>query len=430
MKDFSGLELAAPILEAVQRAGYSAPTPVQARTIPSILQGRDVMGIAQTGTGKTAAFALPVLHRLGESKSRVRPGHPRALVLAPTRELACQIGDSFRTYGRGLRLRAMEIYGGASARNQIRRLREGVDIVVATPGRLLDLTEQGHVHLDAVEILVLDEADRMLDMGFMPDIRRITQRLPGDRQTVLFSATMAKEIRRLADGLLNDPVHVEMAQESTTVDRIAQTVLFVDRRSKQTLLHRIMDDEGVERVIIFTRTKHCANRVTQKLAAAGISAEAIHGNKSQNARQRALKRFRDGRLRALVATDIAARGIDVPHVSHVINFELPDEPQSYVHRIGRTARAGREGAAISLCDMEDRAALRDIERIIRRALPVDDGHEHHDEEIAKARGVRRKPGGGGGGRNRGFRKEGKGGRNGVSGRGGSRPARHRARAGA
>ncbi len=427
MKDFSGLELAAPILEAVRHAGYAAPTPVQARTIPSILQARDVMGIAQTGTGKTAAFALPLLHRLSQSRGRSRPGHPRALVLAPTRELACQIGDSFRTYGRGLRLGTMEIFGGASARNQIHRLRDGVDIVVATPGRLLDLMEQGHVHLDAVEILVLDEADRMLDMGFMPDIRRITQRIPGDRQTVLFSATMARQIRQLADGLLNDPVHVEVAQESTTVDRIAQTVLFVDRRRKQTLLHSIMDDEGVERVIIFTRTKHCANRVTQKLNAAGIQAEAIHGNKSQNARQRALKRFRDGRLRALVATDIAARGIDVPHVSHVINFELPDEPQSYVHRIGRTARAGREGVAISLCDMEDRAALHDIERIIRRALPVDDEHEHHDEEIAKARGVRRKPGGGGHGRHRGFRK---GSGNGGSRHGGSRPARRRVRAGA
>ncbi len=428
MKDFSGLELATPILEAVHRAGYSAPTPVQARTIPPLLQGRDVMGIAQTGTGKTAAFALPMLHRLGETGGRARPGHPRALVLAPTRELACQIGESFRIYGRSLRLRTTEIFGGASARNQIRRLRDGVDIVVATPGRLLDLMEQGHVHLDAVEILVLDEADRMLDMGFMPDIRRITQRIPADRQTAFFSATMAREIRRLADGLLDDPVHVEVAQESTTVERILQTVLFVDRRSKQTLLHRILDDEDVERVIIFTRTKHCANRVTQKLAAAGIAAEAIHGNKSQNARQRALKRFRDGRLRALVATDIAARGIDVPHVSHVINFELPDEPQSYVHRIGRTARAGREGIAISLCDMEDRAALHDIERIIRRALPVDDGHEHHDEEIAKARGVRRKPGGGGGrGRGRNFRK---GGGKGTSRRGGSRPARRRARAGA
>ena len=426
MSQFEALGLSPLILKSVASLGFETPTPIQSKAIPLVLEGRDIMGLAQTGTGKTAAFGLPLVHHLLTTKAKPAPKSVRSLILAPTRELANQIAENMRKYVKRTSLRVNVVVGGSSVHVQVRNLARGTDILVATPGRLLDLMEQGHVHLDAVEILVLDEADRMLDMGFMPDIRRITQRIPKGRQTVLFSATMAKEIRRLADGLLDDPVHVEVAQESTTVDRIAQTVLFVDRRSKQTLLHRIMDDEGVERVIIFTRTKHCANRVTQKLAAAGIAAEAIHGNKSQNARQRALKRFRDGCLRALVATDIAARGIDVPHVSHVINFELPDEPQSYVHRIGRTARAGREGVAISLCDMEDRAALHDIERIIRRALPVDDGHEHHDEEIAKARGVRRKPGGGGG-RGRNFRK---GGGKGASGRGGSRPARRRARAGA
>jgi len=425
MNDFHGLKLADPILKAIAESGYETPTPIQARTIPALMNGRDVLGVAQTGTGKTAAFALPLLHRLAQSDERPRAGRPRALILAPTRELAGQIHDSLRTYGKHLRLRAAVIFGGVSANPQIRALRQGLHVLVATPGRLMDLMNQGHVRLDAVEVFILDEADRMLDMGFIPDIRRICAKLPGTRQTVLFSATMPRAVRSLADGLLDDPEHVEVASESTPAQRVAQSVRFVDKGRKVAALTGILADEEVERVIVFTRTKHCANKVVRKLAAAGVSAEAIHGNKSQNARMRALKGFRDGRIRALVATDIAARGIDVPEVTHVINFELPDEPESYVHRIGRTARAGRAGMAISLCDLDDRMALRDIERTMRANVPVDDDHDHHDEDIAQARGERRKQGGRGQGRGRGRGKAG-----GAFRRRARRPARQGARAGA
>ena len=403
MTDFSGLKLADPILKAITEAGYTAPSPIQAQTIPALLGGHDVLGVAQTGTGKTAAFALPLLHRLAADNRKAQGGRPRALILAPTRELAGQIADSIRAYGRHLHLRSAVIFGGASANPQIRALRKGVHILVATPGRLMDLMNQGHIDLGAVEVFILDEADRMLDMGFIPDIRRIREKLPGERQTVLFSATMARDIRKLADGLLHDPVHVEVAPEATTVERINQSVRFVAKGRKIAALHDILEGGEVERVIVFTRTKHCANKVVKRLTAAGLAADAIHGNKSQNARQRALRGFREGRIRALVATDIAARGIDVPGVSHVINFELPDEPESYVHRIGRTARAGADGVAISLCDLEDRMALRDIERLIRQSVPVEAGHDHHDEEIARARGERRKQGGRGGQRRGGGR---------------------------
>jgi len=395
MTNFSGLELAQPILRAIEEEGYTTPTPIQNKSIPALLEGQDLLGIAQTGTGKTAAFALPVLHRLAGAGQKSLPRQPRALILAPTRELAGQIGDSLRVYGRHVPLRSTVVFGGASIRPQIKVLERGVHILVATPGRLLDLMNQGYVRLDSVEVFILDEADRMLDMGFIPDVKKIAASLPANRQTVLFSATMPKTVQGLADGLLNEPVHVEVAPAATTAEKVEQRVLFVQKDKKRALIRELMNDEDIERVLIFTRTKHGANRVARHLDQCGIQSDAIHGNKSQSARQRALKDFRSGQIRALVATDIAARGIDVDGVTHVINFELPNEPESYVHRIGRTARAGAEGVAISLCDLEERAYLRDIEKTIRQSLPVMVDHPYHAEEIAndpgnKKRGPQRK----------------------------------------
>ena len=392
MTDFAGLELAQPILRAIADEGYTTPTPIQGKSIPPLLEGRDLLGVAQTGTGKTAAFALPLLHRLAENAARPQHCLPRALILAPTRELAAQIGDSLRTYGRHLNLRTTVIFGGTSARPQIKALANGVDVLVATPGRLLDLMNQRRLRLDAVEVFILDEADRMLDMGFIHDVRKIAAALPRRRQTVLFSATMPKSVQCLADGLLSDPVQVEVAPSATTVEKVEQRVLFVAKDKKRALLSELLNDKGIERVLIFTRTKHGADRVARHLHHSGIQSDAIHGNKAQNARQRALEGFRSGRIRALVATDIAARGIDVEGVTHVINFELPNEPESYVHRIGRTARAGAAGIAISFCDHDERAYLRDIEKTIRQNVPVIEDHPYHAAEIANDPGpVKRGP---------------------------------------
>ena len=390
MIDFAGLGLADPLLRAISDEGYSTPTPIQAGSIPALLDGHDLLGVAQTGTGKTASFALPLLHHLAKENRKAVSKKPLVLILAPTRELAGQIGESVRSYGRHLHLRTAVVFGGTSIRPQIQAMNRGAHILIATPGRLMDLMKQNQVQLDAVEVFVLDEADRMLDMGFIPDVRRITAALPKKRQTVLFSATMPKSIQGLADSLLRDPVHVEVTPAATTAERIDQQVLFVEKDKKRALMEEILADKSIERVLVFTRTKRSADRVAKFLGQSGIDAEAIHGNKAQNARQRALKNFRSGRIRALVATDIAARGIDVDGVTHVINFELPDDPESYVHRIGRTARAGAEGIAITLCDMEQRSILRDIEKIIRQSVPVMDDHPYHSQEIADASGKSKK----------------------------------------
>jgi len=386
MTDFTGLKLAQPLLRAIADEGYTTPTPIQLKSIPPLLEGRDLLGVAQTGTGKTASFALPLLHRLSSNGSKPESRKPRALILAPTRELAGQINDSFRSYGRHMHLRSTVVFGGASIRPQIKTLAQGVHILVATPGRLIDLMNQGHLRLDDVEVFILDEADRMLDMGFIPDVKKIAAKLPRNRQTMLFSATMPKTIQGLADGLLKDPVQVEVAPAATTVDKIEQRVLFVAKDNKRSLLGELMSDAEIARVLIFTRTKHGADRVAKHLHQSGIQSDAIHGNKSQNARQRALNSFRSGKVRALVATDIAARGIDVDGVTHVINFDLPNEPESYVHRIGRTARAGASGIAISFCDHEERGYLRDIEKTIRKTVPVFADHSFHAPEIANITG--------------------------------------------
>ena len=372
MTSFSELSLRPEIQAALAAQGYETPTPIQARAIPPALEGRDLLGIAQTGTGKTAAFTLPILQRLSTSAAAARPTGPRALILTPTRELAIQIGDSIRDYGAGLALRHAVIFGGVGQQPQVDALRRGLDILVATPGRLLDLMNQGHVRLDRLEVFVLDEADRMLDMGFIHDVRKVIAKLPKDRQTLFFSATMPNEITDLAARLLKDPVRVEVAPVATTAERIEQQVIFVPSADKRHLLLDMLGkDPGMDRVIVFTRTKHGANKVAEHLAKANVSAAAIHGNKSQGARQAALEGFRAGTVRVLVATDIAARGIDVDGVSHVVNYELPNIPESYVHRIGRTARAGASGIAIAFCDDGDeRTYLRDIEKLTRKPLTV------------------------------------------------------------
>ena len=382
MTNFAGLQLAQPILRAITDEGYTTPSPIQLKSIPSLLEGHDLLGVAQTGTGKTAAFALPLLHRLAANVTKALPRQPQALILAPTRELAGQITDSLRAYGRHVPLRSSVVFGGTPIRAQIRALAQGVHVLVATPGRLMDLMNQGHVRLDAIQVFILDEADRMLDMGFIRDVKKIAATLPRNRQTVLFSATMPKSVQGLAGSLLRDPVHVEAAPAATTVEKVEQKVLFVPKDKKRALLGELMNDKDIERVLIFTRTKHGADRVARHLHHSGIQSDAIHGNKAQNARERALNSFRTGRIRALVATDIAARGIDVEGVTHVINFDLPNEPESYVHRIGRTARAGAGGIAISFCDHEERAYLRDIEKTIRQRVTVVVDHPYHAPEIA------------------------------------------------
>ncbi|MBI5164196.1 MAG: DEAD/DEAH box helicase [Magnetospirillum sp.] len=393
MTTFSDLGLIEPLVRAVATEGYTTPTPIQAQAIPALIAGRDVLGIAQTGTGKTAAFALPILQHLEGKRLRAAPKRMRALILTPTRELALQIGEGFATYGANLRIRRHVIFGGVGQSPQVAALSGGLDVLVATPGRLLDLISQGHCALDAVEVFVLDEADRMLDMGFIHDVKKIIARLPAKRQTLLFSATMPAAVTGLAQGLLNDCVRVEVTPEATTVERIDQKVLFVDHADKRSLLVDVLKDSAVTRAIVFTRTKHGANRVAEQLQKCGVTADAIHGNKSQNARQRALADFKTGKLSTLVATDIAARGIDVDGVSHVINFDLPNEPESYVHRIGRTARAGADGIALSFCGADEVAYLRLIEKTIRQAIPVETEHRYHADAIAA-----RRAGGGGGSR--------------------------------
>jgi ATP-dependent RNA helicase RhlE len=373
LTSFNDFGLAEPILRALAEEKYQTPTPIQTQTIPLAAQGRDVIGIAQTGTGKTAAFALPILNHFHNKRRRPEKKACRVLVLSPTRELSGQIADSFRAYGRHIRPLAIALaIGGVPINKQIRSLAHGVEVLVATPGRLLDLVHQRALRLDQVEVLVLDEADRMLDMGFIHDIKKVVAMLPRERQTLFFSATMPQEITRLADQMLREPARVSVTPQATTVERVEQRVILTEKAAKQALLAEVLKAETIDRVLVFTRTKHGADKVVRGLAKAGFAAEAIHGNKSQNQRERVLADFRNGKLRTLIATDIAARGIDVDGISHVVNYDLPNIPESYVHRIGRTARAGRDGVAISFCDHEERAYLRDIERLIRMAIPVTD----------------------------------------------------------
>jgi ATP-dependent RNA helicase RhlE len=384
---FASLNLAAPILRALVEKAYTHPSPIQARAIPPLLEGRDLIGCAQTGTGKTAAFALPILHRLAARPQPRNPRRPRALILTPTRELAAQIGENIALYGSHLPLRHVVIFGGVGEQPQIRALLAGVEIVVATPGRLLDLMQQGYVALDRVETFVLDEADRMLDMGFAPDVKRIIARLPARRQSLLFSATMPESIRALAQGLLHDPVRIDVAPVASPAEHIDQRVCHVQRCDKHRLLvHTLTQQHAEGLVLVFSRTKHGANRLADNLGRDGISATAIHGNKSQGARQRALEDFRTGRTRVLVATDIAARGIDVKGISLVVNFDIPEEPEAYVHRIGRTARMGASGFALSFCDPSEHSSWRDILRLIRRTIPV-----HADHPFAAGRAGSSRP---------------------------------------
>jgi ATP-dependent RNA helicase RhlE len=370
LTSFQRFGLAEPIARAIAEEKYITPTPIQAQTIPIVLSRRDVIGIAQTGTGKTAAFALPILHHIFANRRRIERKCCRALVISPTRELSAQILDSFRAYGRHLHIRAALAIGGVPMGGQVRALLDGVEVLVATPGRLLDLVKGNALRLGEVEFLVLDEADRMLDMGFIHDIRKIVAKLPTHRQTLLFSATMPHAIVELARAMLRDPVKATATPTGSTAARVEQRIVRVDRAAKPGILADILKRESIDRALVFTRTKHGADRVVRSLVKAGIAAQAIHGNKSQNQRDRALASFRKGEVRTLIATDIAARGIDVDGISHVVNFDLPNVPETYVHRIGRTARAGAEGIAISLCDAEETAFLRDIEKLIRMSIPV------------------------------------------------------------
>ncbi|HRG24107.1 MAG TPA: DEAD/DEAH box helicase [Chitinophagaceae bacterium] len=365
---FRKLALTEPVLKALAHEGYTTPTPIQQQAIPFILQGKDLLGCAQTGTGKTAAFAIPILE-LMQAQKPLGPGI-KVLVLTPTRELAIQIDESFAAYGRYAGIRHTVIFGGVSQHSQVNELRRGVDILVATPGRLLDLMQQGFIHLDKLQIFVLDEADRMLDMGFIHDVKKVIAKLPAKRQTLFFSATMPPEIQKLADVLLKHPAKVEVTPPSSTVDKIAQQLYFVAKKEKPELLIHLLSDPEIKTTLVFTRTKHGADKVVKILQKFQIRSAAIHGNKSQNARQNALADFKNGTIRVLVATDIAARGIDIDELSHVINFDLPDVPETYVHRIGRTGRAGNEGIAISFCSADEREELRDIQKLIGKQIPV------------------------------------------------------------
>lgn len=366
---FNQLALIEPILKALSKEGYTTPTPIQEKAIPVVLSRKDLLACAQTGTGKTAAFTLPVLQLLMEEPKQSQRSI-RTLILTPTRELAIQIGESIRAYGAFLPIRHQVIFGGVSQHGQVEAIQRGVDILVATPGRLMDLMQQGYISLDNVRYFILDEADRMLDMGFVHDVKRIIRKLPVKRQTLFFSATMPEEIRQLSAMLLKDPVKVEVTPVSSTAEMISQSVYHVDKQQKQNLLVELLRDESMETLLVFTQMKHAADKLAKKLASHGISAEAIHGNKSQNARQKALANFKSRRTRVLVATDIAARGIDIDDLTHVLNYELPNVPETYVHRIGRTGRAGASGVAISFCDQEERAYLNSIEKLIRKKIPV------------------------------------------------------------
>ena len=398
---FNELPIIAPILKAVQEEGYTNPTPIQEAAIPIILNQQDLLGCAQTGTGKTAAFAIPMLQLLTkEHAGRANPGEIKALILTPTRELAIQIGESFQAYGRHLRVKHTVIFGGVSQFAQVNALRQGVDVLIATPGRLLDLMSQKFIHLHHLNIFVLDEADRMLDMGFIHDVKKVIAKLPQKRQTLFFSATMPPDIQKLADAILNKPEKVEVTPVSSTADTIDQELYYVDKDNKKNLLRSLLENQEVRSALVFTRTKHGADKVVKDLEKAGIPSAAIHGNKSQNARQRALGDFKAGRNRVLVATDIAARGIDVEALSHVIIYELPEVPETYVHRIGRTGRAGASGKAMIFCDGEERPLLRDIQKLIKKEIPVVKEHPYpmmgkfDDNAINVAK---KKTGGGGGG---------------------------------
>jgi ATP-dependent RNA helicase RhlE len=374
------------LLKALNNEGYTNPTPIQQQAIPIVLQKRDLLGCAQTGTGKTAAFALPLLQLLYQQTkdAAVRgPRSIRALILTPTRELAIQIGDSFAAYGKFMDLKHLVIFGGVSQHPQTEALKRGVDIMVATPGRLLDLISQGFITLQHLKFFVLDEADRMLDMGFVHDVKRVITKLPDNRQSLFFSATMPPEIQKLASVILNNPAKVEVTPVSSTAETITQSVYFVSKQDKRVLLQHLLEDKGIKTALVFTRTKHGADKVVKDLNKAGITAEAIHGNKSQNARQRALSNFKSRQTRVLVATDIAARGIDIDELTHVINYELPNVPETYVHRIGRTGRAGADGIAFSFCDMEERAYLHDIHKLIARNIPVVEAHPYHHSSTAE-----------------------------------------------
>jgi ATP-dependent RNA helicase RhlE len=423
---FTQLGLIDPIANAVAAEGYTEPTPIQIKAIPHVLAGKDLLGLAQTGTGKTAAFALPILQRLAAGAPRTMRARPiRCLVLTPTRELAAQIAESFTTYGRNLPLKNFVIFGGVGMDAQKRALREGMDILVATPGRLLDLANQKLVDLGPIEVFVLDEADRMLDMGFIHDVRKVIALLPRQRQTLFFSATMPREAQDLANHILKNPETVAVVPPSTTVEKVDQEVYFVEKSDKRALLVEVLRETTMRRVLVFSRTKHGANRIAEHLEKAGVHAEAIHGNKSQNARERALANFKAGKIRVLVATDIAARGIDIDDVTHVINFDVPEVPETYVHRIGRTARAGATGMAMTFCEVDERTDLRNIERLVRQEIPVVDGHPYESRvpmnvrppsQTAQQRARKERStsggGGGGGGGGRSSRGGGRGGRRG------------------
>ncbi|NDC87593.1 MAG: DEAD/DEAH box helicase [Bacteroidetes bacterium] len=400
MSNFSSLGLAEPILRALKNAGYTTPTPIQAEAIPAALEGQNVLGIAQTGTGKTAAFTLPLLEHMMSLRGRPQRSAPRALVLTPTRELANQIAESLKTYGSQTRVSHVMVYGGVSQFPQVKALKRGVDVVVATPGRLLDLINQGHLSLDAVSMLVLDEADRMLDMGFIGDIREVCSQMPDNRQTLFFSATMPKAIQSLVDEIMPEHETVNIAPGEPTVDRITQRMLFVARENKEPLIQKLFESEDAKRVIVFTKTKMAAEKLSKRLNKQGVSSDAIHGDKSQAQRQRALNGFKKGKVRSLIATDVAARGIDVDDITHVINYDLPIEPEAYVHRIGRTARAGQSGQALSFCAADEINLLQAIQRFTKQEVAVLTDHPFHDEAIAERAsrpprsGHSGKPGGG------------------------------------
>ncbi len=373
---FNNLQLIEPVLQALSKEGYTIPTPIQEKSIPIILQKRDLLGCAQTGTGKTAAFVIPILQLLYQQveEKKLAPHKIRALILTPTRELAIQIGESIKAYGRFLPMRHQVVFGGVPQYSQVNAIRRGVDVLVATPGRLLDLMQQGHVSLHEIQFFVLDEADRMLDMGFVRDVKRIIAKLPAKRQTLFFSATMPSEIKQLANILLTDPVKVEVTPPASTVDLIQQHVYFVEKQNKPSLLIHLLQDKSIESALVFTQMKHAADKLARHLNHAGIRTEAIHGNKAQNARQAALENFKNKKTRVLVATDIAARGIDIDELSHVVNFELPNISETYVHRIGRTGRAGASGVAISFCDWSEKIFLSDIEKLIKKTIPIVTSH--------------------------------------------------------
>jgi ATP-dependent RNA helicase RhlE len=373
---FQELQLSEPLLRALADEGYTDPTPIQEQAIPFVLQGKDLFGCAQTGTGKTAAFAIPIIQMLNQTADTKGYKHIKALVLTPTRELAIQIDKSFSTYGKHTPIKHNVIFGGVSQSGQLNALKSGTDVLIATPGRLLDLMNQGYVHLDDLQFFVLDEADRMLDMGFIHDIKKIIRVLPKERQTLFFSATIPSTIVQLADSLLRNPVKVEVTPVSTTAEKVEQSVFMVAKQDKASLLVHLLQEKGIDRTLVFTRTKHGADKIVKHLNKVDIKADALHGNKSQNARERALDDFKNNRLKVLVATDIAARGIDVDNLTHVINFDLPDVPETYVHRIGRTGRAGNSGIAFSFCDAEERLNLRDINKITAQSISVDKNHPY------------------------------------------------------